>query len=67
MIADSAIRNLIREGKNYQIPSAMQSGKKKGMQSMDDCLYDLYTTGRISRKNALLYSTDPDEMSKRLM
>lgn len=67
MLADSAIRNLIREGKNYQIPSAMQSGKKKGMQTMDDCLYDLYTSARISRKDALLYATAPDEMAKRLM
>ncbi len=67
MLTDSAIRNLIREGKNYQIPSAMQSGKKKGMQSMDDCLYDLYTRGIITRKNAMLYSSDPEEMARRLM
>ena len=67
MISNDAIRNLIREGKNYQIPSAMQSAKKRGMQTMDDCLYDLYTGGIISRKNALLYSSDPDEMGKRLM
>ncbi|NLL63614.1 MAG: type IV pilus twitching motility protein PilT [Ruminococcaceae bacterium] len=67
MLADSAIRNLIREGKTYQIPSAMQSGKKRGMQSMDDALYDLYTASKISRKNAVLYSTDPEEMDKRLM
>ena len=67
MLADSAIRNLIREGKNYLIPSNMQSGKKKGMQTMDDCLAELYTSGRIARKNALLYATDPDEMQKKLM
>lgn len=67
MLADSAIRNLIREGKNYQIPSAMQSAKRRGNQSMDDCLADLYTQGRISRKNALLYAADQDEMAKRLM
>ena len=67
MLANSAIRNLIREGKNYQIPSAMQSGKKQGMQTMDDCLLDLYSMGRISRKDTLLYATDPDELSKRLL
>ena len=67
MLADSAIRNLIREGKNYQIPSAMQSAKKRGNQTMDDCLVDLYTSGRIARKDAMLYAADPDEMAKRLM
>ena len=67
MLADSAIRNLIREGKNYQIPSAMQSAKKRGNQTMDDCLVDLYTAGRIARKDAMLYAGDPDEMAKRLM
>lgn len=67
MLADSAIRNLIREGKNYQIPSAMQSAKKRGNQTMDDCLVDLYTSGRIARKDAMLYATDQDEMAKRLM
>ncbi|MCQ2489716.1 MAG: type IV pilus twitching motility protein PilT [Clostridia bacterium] len=67
MLADSAIRNLIREGKNYQIPSAMQSAKKRGNQTMDDCLVDLYTAGRIARKDAMLYASDPDEMAKRLM
>ncbi|MBO4445598.1 MAG: type IV pilus twitching motility protein PilT [Clostridia bacterium] len=67
MLADSAIRNLIREGKNYLIPSNMQSGKQKGMMTMNDSLVDLYNTGRISRKDAILYCTDQDEMSKRLM
>ncbi len=67
MLADSAIRNLIREGKNYQIPSAMMSAKKRGNQTMDDCLADLYTSGRIARKDAMLYAADPDEMAKRLM
>ncbi len=67
MLANSAIRNLIREGKNYQIPSAMQSGKKQGMQTMDDHLIELYQSGRISRKDTLLYSTDPEELAKRLL
>jgi len=67
MLANSAIRNLIREGKTYQIPSVMQTGKKQGMQTMDDSLYDLYRTGQINRKQALLYSIDNELMEKKML
>jgi twitching motility protein PilT len=67
MLANSAIRNLIREGKNYQIPTAMQTARKQGNQSMDDALFDLYRTGQITRKNALLYSQDAEEMQKKML
>ncbi|MEG0978908.1 MAG: type IV pilus twitching motility protein PilT [Oscillospiraceae bacterium] len=67
MLANSAIRNLIREGKTYQIPSIMQTGKKFGMQTMDDALYDLYRTGQINRKEALLYSIDNESMEKKMI
>ncbi len=38
MIATPAVRNLIREGKTFQIPSLMQTGKKFGMQTLDDAI-----------------------------
>ena len=38
-----AIRNMIRENKTYQIISTMQTGKRQGMQTMDDAIYDLLT------------------------
>jgi twitching motility protein PilT len=41
MIATPAVRNLIREGKTYQIPSMIQTGKKYGMQTLDDAIMDL--------------------------
>jgi len=41
MIATPAVRNLIREGKTYQIPSMIQTGKKYGMQSLDDSILGL--------------------------
>ena len=40
LICTPAVRNLIREGKTYQIPSVMQTGKKYGMQSLDDHLFE---------------------------
>ena len=41
LIANSAIANLIREGKTFQIPSLMQTGKKQGMQMLNDVLIDM--------------------------
>jgi len=51
LVVTSAISNLIREGKTFQIPSLMQTGKKHGMQMMNDALLDL-----VRRK-----LIDPDE------
>ncbi|HET9155135.1 MAG TPA: type IV pilus twitching motility protein PilT [Myxococcaceae bacterium] len=41
LIATSGVANLIREGKTFQIPSAMQTGKNVGMQTLNDALFDL--------------------------
>jgi twitching motility protein PilT len=41
LIGTSSVANLIREGKTFQIPSAMQTGKGVGMQTMNDALFDL--------------------------
>ncbi len=52
MIANSAVRNLIREEKTYQIPSVIQSGTKEGMQSRDQSLYNLVMNGLLDRSVA---------------
>ena len=58
MIANPAIRNLIREGKVYQIPSTIQISKKDGMQSLDQSLKDLLMEGKISREDAMKRAID---------
>ena len=58
MIATPAIRNLIREKKTYQIPSMLQTGKKYGMQSLDDAIMDLLNKGIISPEEAFNKCTD---------
>jgi twitching motility protein PilT len=65
MIANPAIRNLIREGKNHQINSIIQMNGKMGMVTMDNYLYDLYAKGQISMDNALFYAVDQENMKKR--
>ncbi len=49
MIANTAVRNLIREEKTYQIPSVIQSGTKEGMQSLDQSLYSHVMNGYLDR------------------
>jgi twitching motility protein PilT len=52
LIANSAIRNLIRESKTFQIPSLIQVGKKYGMQLLDDGIMDLLNKGWIDPDDA---------------
>jgi twitching motility protein PilT len=58
LIATPAARNLIREGKTHQIPSVIQTGKKYGMQLLDDAIMALYEKGWISADDAYLKSND---------
>ncbi|WP_130176071.1 type IV pilus twitching motility protein PilT [Cryobacterium sp. SO1] len=59
MFATSAIANLIREGKTYQIPSAMQAGRSLGMHTMDQHLAELVDAGLITRASAEEKAQDP--------
>ena len=52
LVCTPAIGNLIREGKTFQIPSAIQTGKKYGMQSLDDAILQLLNKGWISPEEA---------------
>jgi twitching motility protein PilT len=64
MVATPAIKNLIREGKTHQIDSAIQTGGKLGMKSMDMYLVDLYKKGVISYDETMTYCIDSDIMSR---
>ena len=66
LFANNAIRNLIREGKTYQIPSIMQTSKRMGMQTMDDALYDLYMRKVIDADQTVTYAQDPVSMNKKV-
>ena len=64
LVPTPGVRNLIREGKNHQIYSAMQTGGKFGMQTMDAALVDLVKRGVISREEAEKRSSDPEELNR---
>jgi twitching motility protein PilT len=64
---NQAVRNLIREQKTHQILSIMQTNKRMGMQTMDDALLDLLRMDFISKEQALVFSTDPGSIERRMM
>jgi twitching motility protein PilT len=59
MIGNPAIRNLIREAKVAQMYSAIQTGQKDGMQTLDQCLKDLVKKGQVDKEEARSKAADP--------
>ena len=64
LVCTPAIRALIREDKIHQIYSMMQSGKKWGMQTMNDALYQLYMGREVAWEEVVRASTDPIELAR---
>ena len=67
MIANTAIRNLIREDRIYQIPSIIQSGGVDGMQSLDQDLQRLVSKGDIERKIAENIAENPKLFAQNIL
>ena len=61
LVVTPAIRALIRDDKVHQIYSLMQSGKKFGMQTLNDALYALYVAREVSEDECLRVTSDPNE------
>jgi twitching motility protein PilT len=61
-----AVANVIREAKTYMLPGIIQTGKKQGMQLMDDALVDLHNRGLISAEEANARAEQKQEMKQRL-
>jgi len=61
LVVTPAIRALIRDDKVHQIYSLMQSGKKFGMQTLNDSLYQLYVSRQVSADECVRASSDPNE------
>jgi len=62
MVTNSAIRNLIRENKLFQIDLAIETGSEQGMISLNRSLADLVHKGEISMENAEIYSLNPSDL-----
>ena len=64
MVANPAIRALIREGKTFQIDTAIQTGAEQGMQTMDRTLANMVRTGVITYDHAREYAVDVNELER---
>jgi twitching motility protein PilT len=67
MVVTPAIANLIRENKPYRIDSSIQTGKKLGMQLLDDHLWELYDAGRITYEEMLVKARQPGALQDKVM
>lgn len=64
LIANPAVRNIIREGKSHQLEAVIQTGAEFGMQSMDKTLVSLIQNGTITYEEARNYAVDLDELDR---
>jgi twitching motility protein PilT len=64
MVVNSAISNLIREDRAWQIPMVMQTGRRQGMRLMDDSLIELVKEKKISLEEALTRATDKTKFTQ---
>lgn len=64
LIANPAVRNIIREGKSHQLDAVIQTGADKGMQSMDRTLVSLIKAGTITHDEAQTFAVDLEEFER---
>ena len=64
MIANPAIRALIRDNKSHQIMSTIQTGAKVGMKTMNQSLFELYKAGTISYQDAIEHTSDEADFQR---
>ncbi len=67
LVVTPAIANMIREAKVFKIDSAIQTGKKFGMQLLDDHLWEQYTDGIIAAEEAVDKCKDPAAMAEKIL
>ena len=66
MVANTAIRNLIREEKSYQIDSVIAASGKEGMRTMDQSLFQLVKDGTVDKEVALQHAIHANALANRL-
>ena len=66
LVNTSAIGNMIREDRTFQLRGMMQTGRKQGMQLLDDSLIDLVRAGKISKQEAFTRATEEEYVQKEL-
>ncbi len=67
LFMNSACRHLIRENQTHKIQSQIQTGKKEGMQLLDDHLFELYTDDKIDYQTMMRHAQDSAQLQEKLM
>ena len=63
LLATDNVRSLIRSSRTHQLYSAIETGKGQGMQTLEDSLASLFHAGRISKDQALMHATHPEQLA----
>ncbi|MGB9615233.1 MAG: type IV pilus twitching motility protein PilT [Fervidobacterium sp.] len=66
LVANIAVRNLIREGKIHQIESIMQTAQKQGNILFDDALLKAYFSDEIAKESVIAFARNPEEVAKKI-
>lgn len=66
LVATSAVRNLIRMGKTHELPNVINLSTREGMQTLDQSLAKLVKSQLIRREDALMKSSNPDQLLRML-
>jgi twitching motility protein PilT len=64
LVSTPAVRNLIREGKTFQLPSVIQTGVKEGMQTIEQSLSDLVLSGKVNVDEAMQKAPDKEALQR---
>ncbi|MEX2671877.1 MAG: PilT/PilU family type 4a pilus ATPase [Phycisphaeraceae bacterium] len=66
MLASSAIRNLVRESRTFEIPNVIETSRGAGMMTMDNAIASLYFNGMINRADAIAQAVHPEKLERML-
>ena len=66
MLCTPAVRNLIREGRVFEIPNVIETNRALGMTSLDSAIANLYFNGMITREDAVAQAAYPDKLERML-
>jgi twitching motility protein PilT len=64
MLANSAVKNLIRDGKTYQLPNTIRMSNQQGMELLDQALVRLFRCGAITKDRVFEFCNDRDEITR---
>lgn len=66
LLCTPAVRNIIREGRTFEIPNVIETNRAMGMRSLDASIAELYFNGMISREDAIAQAAFPDKLERQL-